>query len=149
MKSLDYITARKLVAGNTGSVRYLNDEIIEKERSDQNLDLWLKKITPLYPTNPTDPVIKETTNYVDYIHQFITRKSDERLPPFSGAMFPVQIFPLAMREKVEALGFEPYLQFVKEALQKGRKRFHIIAAGKTNIELAKSCAERISKNFRL
>jgi hypothetical protein len=36
---------------------------------------------------------------------------------------------------------------VKEALQKGRKRFHIIAAGKTNIELAKSCAERISKEF--
>lgn len=169
MKSIDYITARNIVAGNTGSVRYLNDEIIEKERSDPNLDLWLKKIneidnqglltrmvfqdfqeylTPLYPTDPTDPVIKETTNYVDYIHQFITRRPEEReVPPFSSAMFPIEIVPVAIREKIEALGFEPYLKFVEGALLKGRKRFHIIAAGKANIELAKLCAERISKEF--
>jgi hypothetical protein len=170
MKSIDYITTRKLLAKNTGSVRYFNDEIIEKEKiTDQNLDLWLKRIaeinnlgfltrmvvqdlqdylTLLYPTNPTDSVYKETINYADYVYKFVTKKpEEERVPPFSSAMFPIEIVPIAMREKVALLGFEPHLKFVEERSSKGRTRFHIIAAGKVNVALAKLFGERLLKEF--
>lgn len=171
MKSIECITARKLVAGNTGGMRYLNEEIIEKEKkADQNLDLWMKKISEidsqglltrivfqdfqdylgqLYPTDPTPAVLKASADYVDYIYNFITRTHEEKVPPLSSDVFPTQIVPIAIREKVETLGFVPHLQFVEALLQRGRKRFHIIAAGKANVELAKVCAEEMSRKLSL
>lgn len=167
MKAIDYIVARKIVSGNTGSVRYLN-EVLEVERKiDQNFNTWVSKVNEiddqgyltrivfynffclerLRPRLPDEGVYKETTDYVNLVHRVVTKRPEEDInPTFDGPCIRVAIVLIA---KYGVMGIEPHLDFIKRALGGGIEQFHLVAAGKPNILLTELAAKRASQELPL
>ena len=79
---------------------------------------FLKMAAELYPARVGVPeILKETSDFVDYLHQFPTRAPGQNVDlDFKGNYLKVGIGIVAKRWKLEQHGYEPYLRKIEEKL---------------------------------
>jgi len=166
MKAIDYVVSKEFLKRDTSAFTYFSEvvkvepkvkEFVEKvdKINEQGfltrvLLSEYKKLGLLYPREPTQEAYNETLDLESKVHALVIKKPEEKVSPkICGRFIKATLVPVAKEETVEKGGIEPHLTFIKNANNEGIKTFYVVAAGKTNILLAKTVVNRIERETNL
>lgn len=166
MKAIDYVVSKEFLAKDTSAFTYFSnvtivnsdvkdlidkvDEINKQGFLTRILLSEYKKLAYLFPSEPTSETYNETLDLELKVYALVTKKPEEKVSPgVCGKFIKAVIVPIAKEETVESWGIEPHLNFIKNSILKGIKTYYIVAAGKSNIILAKTILNRVAKEVGL
>jgi len=166
MRAIDYVVSKEFLKRDTSAFTYFSEvvkveqkikEFVEKvdKINEQGfltrvLLSEYKKLGLLYPREPTWETYNETLDLESKVHALVTKKPEEKVSPkICGKFIKAALVPVAKEETVEKGGIEPHLTFIKNAINEGIKTFYVVAAGKTNIFLAKAVMNSVEREINL
>jgi hypothetical protein len=166
MKAIDYVVSKEFLKRDTSAFTYFS-EVVKVEQNTKDLVEKVdkineqgyltrillseyKKLGVLYPREPTPETYNETLDLESKVHALVTKKPKEKVSPeIRGKFIKAALVPVAREETVEKGGIEPHLAFIKNSINEGIKSFYVVAAGKTNIILAKTVVNNVERETDL
>jgi hypothetical protein len=93
----------------------------------------------LYPAIATSDIVKDTSEFVDFLKRVAEREPGERVPGgtlFVRPRFGTAIALIASGDTLALAGVSPHLAWISDCWQRGADTVYVLARGSTNIKVA-------------
>ncbi len=163
MESIDLIIIKSLIRKYSNAIIYLEEIYGDQIEGIRDIAAKIEKIhelgyltrilinqysdlKQLFPKEPTSEIRTETKDFMKLVYRLATKSPEEDIDPiFPGRHISVALVLVGRSEKLETMGLEPYINFIKRNIRR-IKDFYILAAG-GNIAFAKLLINKLKKEI--
>jgi len=169
--AIDCVVCKQILQDSPDSVETYSKEIMHPEMDrDPDLKDWVirmdqvnaaghltrillreyQRLGSLYPLEPSAQTYDESRKAADMLHRLATKESGEEVnPSLAGTYIEMTVVPTVKKEAIrgrDPTGVQRQLDFIMRSMaEEGVNRFYVVAAGGTNIGLARYLVQEVAK----
>lgn len=99
------------------------------------------------PMVPNRHILRETEEFTQFLIKIMTRKRSVDIPlTYEGTFIKTKVVLVGKSQTIKIFGAEPYIRRIRKHIEDGMPTIHILAAGHSNLEIAKRVAEHFQSS---